>query len=171
MTGHGSHNDQGSNWLVKEPHKATDIKEVGVPVACGDKVRLEHVQTGKNLHSHLFKSALTRNQEVSGFGDNGRGDTGDDWEIVCEGQTKGYWNRGAVIELKHADTSKYLYTSTRAKFNQQNCGMQCPIAGQTEVSSAASRSEPGTTKWQTTQGLYFPSKTGVGGRDEDDDEL
>ncbi|CAN0548779.1 unnamed protein product, partial [Laminaria digitata] len=38
--------------------------EAGEPMACGAVVRLEHVATGKNLHSHLFKSPLSRMQEV-----------------------------------------------------------------------------------------------------------
>jgi dolichyl-phosphate-mannose--protein O-mannosyl transferase len=101
--------------------------EIASPIACGSMVRLEHVGTGKNLHSHLFKAPLSGNQEVSAFGDGGNGDTGDNWIIVCEsGQLSG--NRGASFYLKHADTGKYLYTDANsAKFNQQNCGGGCPI--------------------------------------------
>lgn len=38
--------------------------EAGEPVECGSVVRLEHMLTGKNLHSHPFQSPLSRNQEV-----------------------------------------------------------------------------------------------------------
>lgn len=38
--------------------------EAGQPIVCGNVVRLEHVPTGKNLHSHVFKSPLSRGQEV-----------------------------------------------------------------------------------------------------------
>lgn len=46
------------------------------PIACGTTIRLEHLATGKNLHSHHFPSPLSNNQEVSAFGENGEGDTG-----------------------------------------------------------------------------------------------
>jgi dolichyl-phosphate-mannose--protein O-mannosyl transferase len=81
---------------------------------------------GKNLHSHLFKAPLSGNQEVSGFGDKGSGDTGDNWIVECETKDK-YWQRGSVISLKHVDTGKYLTTGESFKFTQQNCGFQCPI--------------------------------------------
>lgn len=35
------------------------------PIKCGDSIRLLHVSTRKNLHSHLFASPLSNNQEVS----------------------------------------------------------------------------------------------------------
>lgn len=38
--------------------------EAGEPITCGSTVRLEHVVTSKNLHSHSFKSPLSRGQEV-----------------------------------------------------------------------------------------------------------
>ena len=88
---------------------------------------------------------------------------------MCPADKK-YWLRGEFVEFKHADTGKYLYTSNKAKFNAQNCGVQCPIAGQTEVSSATGRGEGGVTKWQTTQGMYFPSKDGIGISNDEDDE-
>lgn len=71
----------GSLWLVKEAARS-DPCEIGTPVKCGDSIRLEHVDTRKNLHSHLFKAPLSGNQEVSGFGDeHGNGDTGDNWQV------------------------------------------------------------------------------------------
>ena len=53
---------------------------------CGDCVRLEHMMTKKNLHSHIQTSPVSGNQEVSGYGDNGQGDMGDNWTVLCEGQ-------------------------------------------------------------------------------------
>jgi dolichyl-phosphate-mannose--protein O-mannosyl transferase len=34
-------------------------------------LRLEHLSTKKNLHSHHFSSPLSQNQEISAYGDNG----------------------------------------------------------------------------------------------------
>lgn len=71
----------GSLWLVKEGTGATQC-DIGKPIACGEIVRLEHVDSKKNLHSHLFRAPLSGNQEVSAFGDErGNGDTGDNWQV------------------------------------------------------------------------------------------
>lgn len=49
----------------------------GTPVKCGDTIRLQHLSTLKNIHSHFFTSPLSGNQEVSAYGDEtGEGDTG-----------------------------------------------------------------------------------------------
>jgi dolichyl-phosphate-mannose--protein O-mannosyl transferase len=74
VTTHGSKDDQGSLWLVKEG-QGFPLCEAGKEIKCGSVIRFQHLHTGKNLHSHLFKSPLTSNQEVSGFGDNGEGST------------------------------------------------------------------------------------------------
>ena len=69
-------------------------------MACGQKLRLEHLTTNRlnslfrlpltltsslfsrNLHSHHFSSPLTNQQEVSAFGEMGEGDTGDVWKVM-----------------------------------------------------------------------------------------
>ena len=126
---------------------------MGVPIKCGTHIRLEHADTGKNLHSHLFKSAISGNQEVSGFGEKGNGDTGDNWEIICESASATFWERNKPISLGHVDTGKFLSTAGQFQFNQQNCGGQCPIMGQTEVSCAQKKDI--RSKWQTGQGVLL----------------
>ena len=70
---------------MKEGQSAP-FKEVGEPVLCGSIIRLSHLETDRNLHSHLFSSPLSNQQEVSCFGGKGQGDTGDDfvsgWVVV-----------------------------------------------------------------------------------------
>lgn len=138
--------------------------EVGHPIKCGEVIRLEHAETKKNLHSHLFRAPLSGNQEVSGFGDHSNGDTGDNWQIVCETNTV-YWERNKPFTLMHVDTKKYLSTSEAFKFNHQNCGGGCPILDQTEVSASGKKDV--NAKWQADQGVYFPFKS----QGEEDDEL
>ena len=46
------------------------------PIKCGQTIRLMHLQTRKNLHSHHFQSPLSHNLEVSAFGEDGEGDEG-----------------------------------------------------------------------------------------------
>lgn len=163
--------DQNSLWVVKDATTANAICEVGQPVQCGSKIRLEHASTGRNLHSHLFRAPLSGNQEVSGFGESGHGDTGDNWVVNCDSSSDKHWKRGSVVHFEHVDTKKYLYSSTKHKFNAQNCGQGCPIMHQTEVSAASAKSV--NTKFKTGQGVYFPplDEHLRGGSDEDDDEL
>ncbi len=59
MTGHGGGDDQGGLWVIKEGHTGA-FQEVGSPVPCGGIVRLGHLETGLNLHSHFFQSPLSQ---------------------------------------------------------------------------------------------------------------
>jgi hypothetical protein len=127
VTATGSNDDRGSFWTVKEATTADQTCTIAEPIKCGQNIRLEHTYTGKNLHSHLFKSALSGNQEVSGFGEGGEGDTGDNWSVECPNAGDKYWIRGEPVAFKHVDTNKYLFTAQNFKFNQQNCGGGCPI--------------------------------------------
>lgn len=168
ITANDAQADGNSLWLIKEAHRAPGCS-VGTEINCGDKIRLEHVQTKHNLHSHLFTSPVSKQQEVSGFGENGDGDTGDSWEVVCQGREK-YWERGSVIQLKHVDTGKFLFTSSSNKFDQKNCGGNCPIMGQLEVSASAKKADS-KTWWQTGQGVYFPSANEAARKADVDNEL
>ena len=64
---------------------------------CGQKIRLEHLTTARNLHSHHFSSPLSNSQEVSAFGDDGDGDTGDVWTVVCDTDV---WRRDDTVMFK-----------------------------------------------------------------------
>ena len=43
--------DWDSLWMLKSAH-GFGHKVLNTEIKCGDKVRLEHVRTGRNLHSH-----------------------------------------------------------------------------------------------------------------------
>ncbi|CAM9528828.1 unnamed protein product [Ectocarpus fasciculatus] len=149
VTGHGGEDDQGSMWIVKEGDGALPC-EVGQPMACGSVVRLEHVSTGRNLHSHNFKSPLTRGQEVSAFGDSGEGDGGDSWEVTCVHKGSENWARDESVKLKHVSTKKSPPPPHGSKFTQSNCP-NCPIIGQTEVTCTGSAS----SSWKADQGIFL----------------
>lgn len=117
VTGVDESEDANSYWQVKGPMESGGQRSTsgsstgtegptcvrGTPVKCGSSVRFQHLNTGKNLHSHLFSSPLSGNQEISAFGDLGTGDTGDNWIVVCSGD---FWEREETIRLKHVDTEK-----------------------------------------------------------------
>lgn len=84
------------------------------PIKCNSVVRLQHVATKKNLHSHYFTSPLSGNQEVSCYGDDdGEGDSGDNWTVVCNND---YWRRDTPVKLKHVDTATLVLLKLYALF-------------------------------------------------------
>lgn len=136
-----------------------------------------HAKTGKNLHSHAYDAALSGQQEVSGFGENGRGDTGDKWVVVCLGAGAAQWRRLEPVNLRHVDTGAFLSTSRAHEFNDGNCANWCvrmrgrrrpglaatltlrwlarcsPIVGQLEA-SAVPRAGAGEV-WRVELGIVF----------------
>lgn len=142
VTGIDVEQDGNSYWLVKAESKKQCIR--GVPIKCGDTIRLEHIVTKKNLHSHRVSSPLSGQQEVSAYGDeNGEGDNGDNWLLICNTE---FWNRDEHVLLKHVDTDVYLAASGRTYGS--------PISGQIEVVGQYSPSSP-HVEWVAAQGVFI----------------
>jgi len=127
----------GTLWQVKSAD-GTKPCVPGEPIACNSLIRLEHLETGKNLHSHMHKSVLSGQQEVSAFGDNGNGDDSDNWKVECGAK---YWRRETNFRLMHQNTVKYLGASTTVKFDERNCGHGCPIMNHLESFARARKDE------------------------------
>lgn len=66
-------------WLVKPAHGIDPALLAGLPIRPGDIVRLEHISTRRNLHTHGDRPAPTnRDQlEVTCYGENGVGNADD----------------------------------------------------------------------------------------------
>uniref|UniRef100_K3X1Y8 MIR domain-containing protein n=1 Tax=Globisporangium ultimum (strain ATCC 200006 / CBS 805.95 / DAOM BR144) TaxID=431595 RepID=K3X1Y8_GLOUD len=161
ITAHGSRNDRNSYWLVKEGDGEAGCV-VGDKIQCDAKIRLEHVPTRRNLHTHNFGAPLTvGHDEVSGFGVAGEGDALDTWIVECEESKQcsaadqceddGQWKRGEIVRLKSAGTGKYLVTGPHARFDDSNCP-RCPINGQQEVSATSEKRE--NSLWFAGEGIY-----------------
>uniref|UniRef100_A0A1B6FVD8 MIR domain-containing protein n=1 Tax=Cuerna arida TaxID=1464854 RepID=A0A1B6FVD8_9HEMI len=141
VTGTESQEDVNSHWVIKGETKKQCIR--GEPVKCGSSIRLTHLATNKNLHSHHFSSPLSGNQEVSAYGNEGEGDTGDHWVVLCDGDA---WERDEKIMLKHVDTDVYLSVSG------QTYGR--PINGQHEIVGVQwPNSNP--VHWKASEGLFI----------------
>ncbi|XP_055853193.1 stromal cell-derived factor 2 [Episyrphus balteatus] len=139
VTGIEIQEDVGSHWSIKAP--TGKFCNRGEAIKCGDTIRLEHLTTKKNLHSHMFSSPLSGEQEVSCYGVDGLGDTGDHWEVVCSSDS---WLRDSPVRFRHIDTGVYLGLSGRS-FGR-------PISGQMEV--VGFNNPQHGSRWTTAEGLF-----------------
>jgi len=118
ITGY-SHKDPNNDWLVKKPsnHKLDPNAPLEY-VRDGDIIRLEHVMTTRNLHSHNEKAPLTKNlMQVTGYGDKGHGDSNDDWKIVATsevGEDSKISSVRTTFKLIHANTGCALGETTQS---------------------------------------------------------
>lgn len=116
-------NDDNDLWRIKGPHGQPDSSKSGQPVKHGDVVRLEHVATRRNLHSHSgHPSPVTRQQEVTCFGANGLGDGNDDWRLEVDGG--GTWTSSQRIRLVHVPTNHTLHSHRNASHKDWTRGQQ-----------------------------------------------
>lgn len=113
---HAVYGTTGSNdaqyWLVKGPHTGNRWNcALGTPVGHNDVIRLEHLKTGRNLHSHHHRSPATGQQEVTAYGSNGIGDSNDNWRVdeVSRGGD-GVINNGFTVKLNHINTRSELHS-------------------------------------------------------------
>jgi dolichyl-phosphate-mannose--protein O-mannosyl transferase len=141
VTGTEQSEDINSHWEIKGA-TGKHCKR-GEPIKCGGMIRLTHLITKKNLHSHLFSSPLSGNQEVSAYGNDGEGDTGDHWYVDCSGD---FWEREDDIRLKHVDTGGYLMASSLSYGR--------PINGQREI-AAVKNPGPFSTHWKVKEGIFI----------------
>ena len=140
VTGVSSPNEDNSYWLIKGKH-GTHCKRGNI-VKCGDNIRLQHLNTKRNLHSHKFLSPLTHQQEVSVFDESGDGGTGDNWEVKCIYK---YWSRKDKIRFQHVDTSLYLHMSLE-QFEED-------LPGQHEI--CGSHYQQYSNLWVAQEGVYM----------------
>lgn len=145
-----SADDHNSYWRVRSKMGSNCVR--GSPIKCGSVIRLTHLNTNKNLHSHHFQSPLSHNLEVSAFGDSGEGDEGDLWTVVC---STTYWRRADKVRLRHVVTNYYLHVSGDSYGR--------PISGQREVSGYSSPSD--LNQWKAAEGIFLkPTDAGLESR-------
>lgn len=155
VTGFPTPEDGQSYWTVHGP--ADKPCQPGDVFKKGNMVRLQHSMTRKWLHSHLFHSPLSGNQEVSAYGGDTTSDTGDVWVLQWSDKST-EWRKDTKIMLHHYDTRRYLASFDYAKFGQ-------PISGHQEVCAVDAKDK--NCEWQAAEGVYMP----VPGSEDDHDEL
>lgn len=148
-------NDSSTLWLIREGH-GMEPCEPGSKIAYGSKIRLSHVDTGANLHSHHVRSPLSQQQEVTAFGEDGEGDAGDDWIVNAVRSGYGsdtHWKKDTEVFIQHDATRKHLGCTEQAKFSMNNCGRQCPVMNHLEVFGR--QEKDAFTKWKTNVGIFI----------------
>lgn len=125
VTAVASADSHNALWQIREADGAPAC-DIGKPIKCGDIIRFTHLNTNNNLHTHGIKSPLSKQHEVTGFGNGqGEGDKGDDWRVMCSSGEE-YWLRDEEVSFRSSATSRYLGSASNAKFTEQNCGRGCP---------------------------------------------
>eukprot|EP01024_Parvocaulis_polyphysoides_P059492 TRINITY_DN6434_c0_g1_i2.p2 TRINITY_DN6434_c0_g1~~TRINITY_DN6434_c0_g1_i2.p2 ORF type:complete len:224 (-),score=19.76 TRINITY_DN6434_c0_g1_i2:284-955(-) len=148
VTGISTANSAEDYWMIREsynPQTQFQPCQQGSSIKKGQEIRLQHSQTRRWLHSHLHKSPLSGQQEVSCFGNHEASDTGDVWIVDWDSKAK-TWQQYEKVRFKHKDTGAYL-KQTDQQFNR-------PIPGQKEI--AGSKKKDGGGQWQVSDGVFFP---------------
>jgi dolichyl-phosphate-mannose-protein mannosyltransferase len=121
------HIDENNDWRIinatQDNHPETDWLNLSelVYIESGARVKLRHVSTEKNLHSHDFRPPVSEvdfQNEVSAYGMAGFvGDANDDWIVEIEKGNKHdpvsrhrLRTLGTRFRLKHALTGCYLFS-------------------------------------------------------------
>ncbi|CAJ0841330.1 938_t:CDS:10 [Entrophospora sp. SA101] len=107
--------DVNNDWIVNKPRDNLTINnETEIEfVKNNDVVRLLHVNTGRNLHSHPVNAPITKSQyEVSGYGNDTIGDKNDYWNIEVVGD---------ILYGKTDDKIRSLTTAFRFKHHTLGC--------------------------------------------------
>jgi len=118
-----SGSDSNDLWLVKAQDGLPADYYTERPIRHGNIIRLEHIQTKRNLHSHGgIPSPLTGQQEVSAYGDMGEGDFNDNWKVEVRGG--GVWYEKKRVRLIHVDTGGALHSHAGHSHPQFTAGQQ-----------------------------------------------
>eukprot|EP00548_Thalassiothrix_antarctica_P002297 CAMPEP_0194139468 /NCGR_PEP_ID=MMETSP0152-20130528/9098_1 /TAXON_ID=1049557 /ORGANISM="Thalassiothrix antarctica, Strain L6-D1" /LENGTH=210 /DNA_ID=CAMNT_0038837311 /DNA_START=18 /DNA_END=650 /DNA_ORIENTATION=- len=131
VTWNSDRTSSGTLWRLRGENDLPEECDPGEPIKCGSKIRFTHLETKRNLHTHGIQSPISRQQEISGYGNDGNGDAGDDWTVECHAGK--LWMRDQPVRFINASTGRYLGGSASVKFTQQNCGHGCPILNHLEA--------------------------------------
>ena len=87
-------------FVVKGVHGSNASDLNGREVCNGEVIRLEHVNTKRNLHSHMIELPGAGQNEVTCYGTDGTGDGNDDWRVEIEGLKDGAMIPGCFPSLR-----------------------------------------------------------------------
>lgn len=112
------HKDMNNDWrIVKQfTGKQPDYDKEPIEfVKDGDVIRLQHVHTGRNLHSHMVEAPVTKGEfEVSGYGNSTLHDPNDIWVVELESPKDNILHSlGSQFRLRHQVLGCYLRANNK----------------------------------------------------------
>jgi len=124
--------DSNSYWLVKPAHGVNLADRLHQVVKDGEKIRLEHRNTQKNLHTHDIVAPVSPEfKEVSCFGQRGEGDEGDDFMLkVAE---EGDWDSKKHVALMHKSSGRYIFSKDGLAHDNYTAAQQEVSGGPTSA--------------------------------------
>ncbi|XP_017871438.1 PREDICTED: protein O-mannosyl-transferase 2 [Drosophila arizonae] len=124
-----THKDDNNIWLIKPYDQPAVPKGELRLLRHGDLLRLEHLVTKRNLHSHSEPAPMTKKHlQVTGYGELGVGDANDVWRVLIVG--------GKQNDTVHTVTSRLIFVHYLQSCVLTSSGKQLPKWGfeQQEVS-------------------------------------
>lgn len=110
-----THKDDNNKWLIKKYNTNEKCDEIEI-LRSGDLVRLEHVATRRNLHSHKEHAPVTKKHyQVTGYGENGTGDANDIWRVLVKGASDGTEVTAVTSKLKFVHYLQSCVLTTSGK--------------------------------------------------------
>ncbi|KAJ3319746.1 hypothetical protein HDV06_005947 [Boothiomyces sp. JEL0866] len=117
------HRDANSYFLVEYPVKYENNTSVRQPfegfkkIKNHDRIRLRHIETQRNLHSHNVRPVFNDDKdvnEVSCYGSSEViGDANDTWEIITDDNGEEIEAMNTKIKLRHVNTGCFLSSRTK----------------------------------------------------------
>ncbi|KAG0866052.1 hypothetical protein G6F16_009760 [Rhizopus arrhizus] len=108
------HKDENNHWTIRPPRQDTfdplDSPDLIRFLKDGDLVRLVHIPTGRNLHSHMIHAPISPGWEVSGYGNETIGDVQDNWKVEV------------VHDMIHKNKDRVHSLTTRFRLRHQTLG-------------------------------------------------
>ncbi|KAI8377607.1 MIR motif-containing protein [Radiomyces spectabilis] len=117
-----------ATWIVIPPLESS--KDSGENIYFGDVIRLKHVPSRCNLHSHEgFESPVTGQQEVTCFGNDYESDPNDHWRVEkweYEEDDEGddVWRVGNSFILRHVETGAKFHEESLDEDSNEVTGYQ-----------------------------------------------
>merc|ERR1719411_2492083 len=150
-----AHKDENNKFLVKKWNEEPALlyteewsnAEVEL-VKHGDLVRLEHVMTRRNIHSHQQPAPMSKKQfQITGYGENGTGDANDVWRVEIVGGKDG--------DIVQTVTTKVKFHHYFMKCVISCSGKQLPKWGyeQQEIACNPTTRDP-NSQWNVEDNFY-----------------
>lgn len=120
--------DENDWWIVKGPHGDSRYNDqIGAKVLNFSVIRLEHLLTGKNLHSENdFQSPSSHQVETSCFGENGIGNAKDNWRLeIVNAPNEAPWRFEHRFILINVESGNSLHSHRNHRTNSYQQEVTC----------------------------------------------